>query len=175
MFMFLRRLLAVLLVEMYLGFVESGFISQADWRIEQDFRTLAGRMPALPKRGGTAKGLGAEVEELAHVAELLVAGVEEFLDALVGEDEELALEGVAENLGGGIVVAVGAAVGFGDDFVDDAEFFKIRGHDLHGDGGGFRLCGIAPDDGCATFRGDYGIEAVFEDVDAVAESNGQRA
>ena len=39
-----------------------------------------------------------------------------------------------------------------DDFVDDAEFFKIRGHDLHGDGGGFRLCGIAPDDGCATFR-----------------------
>jgi len=45
------------------------------------------------------------------VAELLVAGVEEFLDALVGEDEELALERVAKNLCGGIVVAVGAAVG----------------------------------------------------------------
>src|SRR5258707_4108134 len=129
-------------------------------------------MHAERKRRGTEVYFPAEVEELAHVAELLVAGVEEFLDALVGEDEELALERVAKNLCGGIVVAVGAAVGFGDDFVDDAEFFKIRGHDLHGDGGGFRLCGIAPDDGCATFPGDYGIEAAFYDIEAVADSNG---
>src|SRR5258705_12531289 len=116
--------------------------------------------------------LTAEVEELAHVAELLVAGVEEFLDALVGEDEELALERVAKNLCGGFVVAVGAAVGFGDDFVDDAEFFKIRRHDLHGNGGGFRLCGIAPDDGCATFRRDYGLKTIFKDVDPVAYGDG---
>ena len=45
--------MAGLLVEMYLGFVESGFISQADWKIEQDFGTLAGRMPALRQRRGT--------------------------------------------------------------------------------------------------------------------------
>jgi hypothetical protein len=41
---------------------------------------------------------GAEVEELAHVAEFLLAGVEEFLDALVGKDEELAFEGVTGDL-----------------------------------------------------------------------------
>src|SRR5258707_11522859 len=93
--------------------------------------------------------LAAEVEKLAHVAELLVAGVEEFLDALVGEDEELALERVAKNLCGGIVVAMGAAVGFGDDFIDDAQFFKIRGHDLHGDCGGFRPFWKSPHDGWA--------------------------
>src|SRR5258707_3710529 len=109
------------------------------------------------------------------MAELLVAGVEEFLDALVGEDEELALERVAKNLCGGIVVAVGAAVGFGDDFVDDSKSFKIRGHDLHGDGGGFRLCGIAPVDGCATFPGVYGIETGFEDVYTVARRHSYRA
>jgi len=59
-----------------------------------------------------AKRLGAEIEELAHVPEFLVAGVEEFLDPLVGEDEELALEGVAEELGGGFVVAVSPVVEF---------------------------------------------------------------
>src|SRR5258707_3097290 len=121
-------------------------------------------MHAERKRRGTEVYFPAEVEELAHVAELLIAGVEEFLDALVGEDEELALERVAKNLCGGIVVAVGAAVGFGDDFVDDAEFFKIRGHDLHGDGGGFRLCGIPPNNGSAAFGRDHGIKTVFEDV-----------
>src|SRR6266849_2392634 len=89
------------------------------------------------------KGLRAEGEELAHVTEFLVAGVEKFLDARVGEDEELALEGVTEKFGGGFVVAVGAAVGFGDDFVDNAEVLQVRGHDLHGDGRGFGFGGFA--------------------------------
>src|SRR5258708_15403181 len=148
-----RRLLAGLLVEMYLGFVESGFISQADWKRSS---RISERLPAgcrrYPQRGGTAKGLGAEVEELAHVAEFLVAGMEEFLNALIGENKELALEGVAENFGGGFVVAVGAAVWLGDNFVDDAEVFEVGGHDLHGDGGGFGFGGVAPDDGCTAFR-----------------------
>ena len=66
------------------------FGAPADWRIEEGFR---GRGPAgcLPAAGKPALPLGAEVEELAHVAELLVAGVEDFLDALVGQDKELAL------------------------------------------------------------------------------------
>ncbi|HEV3420776.1 MAG TPA: hypothetical protein VG075_10765 [Candidatus Acidoferrum sp.] len=38
------------------------------------------------------------VEELAHVAEFQLAGVEEFLDALVVKDEELAFEGVTGDL-----------------------------------------------------------------------------
>src|SRR6266849_9099678 len=121
------------------------------------------------------KGLRAEGEELAHVAEFLVAGVEKFLDALVGEDEELALEGVPEEFGGGFVVTMGAAVGFGDDFVHNAEVLQVRGHDLHGDGRGFGFGGIAPDDGRTAFWRNHGVEAVFEDIDAVTDGDGQCA
>ena len=71
---------------------------------------------------------------MAHVAEFLVAGVEEFAAGLAGEHEQLALEDVAEEFGGGFVVAMGSAIGFGNDFVDDAEVLEVGGGDFHGDG-----------------------------------------
>ena len=65
-------------------------------RKRQDFNTKFAEKPQSALRSEPEKRLPAQVEELAHVAELLVAGVEEFLDALIRKDEELTLKGVAE-------------------------------------------------------------------------------
>ena len=88
-----------------------------------------------------------------------------------GEFQDLALEDVAEKFGGSFMVAVSATVGLGNNFVDDAEFAKIRGHDFHGDGSCFRLGGVAPDDGSATLGRNHGVETVFQNVDAIADSD----
>ena len=57
---------------------------------------------------------------MVHVAEFLVVGVEKFLRGLVGEDEKLALQNVAKDLGGGFVVAVGSHRWFGHYPVSDS-------------------------------------------------------
>src|SRR3974390_2232768 len=119
--------------------------------------------------------LGGDVEELAHATEFFVARVDEFAGRLSGKRQELALEDVAEELGGAFVIAVRSAVGLRDDFVDNAEFLQIVGHDLHGDGRSFGLRGVAPDDGSAAFRRDHGVKAVFENVHFVADGDGERA
>jgi len=72
------------------------------------------------------------------VAELLVAGVEEFFNALVGEVRSWRSSVSPKSLRR-IVVTVGAAVGSAMISSTMPSFFKIRGHDLHGDLRGFRL------------------------------------
>src|ERR1700693_3808628 len=95
--------------------------------------------------------LSAEVEELAHAAELFVAAVYDLAGTLLRQDEEVALQHFAQKFCGAFVVGVSATVWLGNDFVDDPEIFEISGHNLHGDSGGFGFSGIAPDDGGATF------------------------
>src|SRR5271166_2670395 len=94
---------------------------------------------------------------------------------MAAEDQELAFEDVTEEFRGSIVVAVSTAVGFGNNFVDDAEIAKVGGHDLHGNGSGLRFGGIAPDDGSAALGGNNGVKAVFENVDAIADSDSECA
>ena len=118
---------------------------------------------------------GEDVEVLAHVAEFFVAGVNQFIGGMVGEGQELALEDFAEEFRGGFVIAVGASIGFGNNFVDDAKFHEVVGHNFHGDGGGFSFGRIAPDDGGAAFGRDHGVETVFENVDAITDGDSERS
>src|SRR5271154_1732461 len=60
---------------------------------------------------------GDEVEKLAHLAELVVAGVEDFLQRLVGKRGELAIENFIEQTGCRVKIGVGAALRLANDFV----------------------------------------------------------
>ena len=73
-------------------------------------------------RGGSSQSkLLGHVEELAHVAEFLVAVFQKLFRGVIGEDQELALEDFAENLRGALVIGMRAAIGFRNNFIDDAE------------------------------------------------------
>src|SRR5215469_15459068 len=121
--------------------------------------------PKTNQRSTGERKLGHEVEVLPHAAEFLVAAIEKFPRRLARKREQLAFEDVAEESGGAFVVSVRAAVRFGDDFVDDAKFLEIGGHNLHGDGGGLGFRGIAPDNGGTPFRRNDGVETVLENID----------
>ena len=92
--------------------------------------------------------------ELAHLAEFLVAVFEKEIGRN-GEKggEVFADEGfdVGENGGG---FEVGAAEGFGDDLVDDAELKEIFGVHFESGGGRAIFGGVFPEDGGAAFGGD---------------------
>src|SRR5215469_3210142 len=118
---------------------------------------------------------GSEVEKLTHAAEFFVAAVDELAGRLIGEDEQLALEDIPQQFRCAVVVGMRSTVRFGDNFVDDAKFLEVVGHDLHGDGSGFRLGGVAPDDRRAAFGRNHGIKAVLENVDAIADGDRQCA
>ena len=62
-----------------------------------------------------------------------------------------------------------------DDFVDRAEFFKLRGGDFERRSrfGGLRP--VAPDDTCATLRRNDGIDGILEHENLVADRYRQSA
>ena len=103
------------------------------------------------RRGGSEKRNHAEqcrsagdgAYQLAHAAELGVAALEQFGDRLRGKLVEGAQKNGFEQLRGGFVIGVGAALGFGDDFIDDAEIAEVLGRDAQRLRGEFGLAGIA--------------------------------
>src|SRR5450432_1123847 len=117
----------------------------------------------------------AQIEELSHFAEFVVAGGQQLFVGLLHQHEQLPLENFVEEAAGGLGIGVRAAFGFRDDFVDDAEFLEVFGGDLQSDRRGFSLSGIAPHDGGAAFRRNHRIKTVFENVDAIADGYGQSA
>src|ERR1700730_4582979 len=128
-----------------------------------------------PVRRSTRSRLGDKVKKLAHAPEFFVAGVDQFLGALVRKGEQLAFENVAKELCGAFVIVVRTAFGFGNNFVNDAEFHQVFGDDLHRNGSGFGFGGVAPDDSGTTFGRDHGIEPVLQNVHAVAYGDGKGA
>ena len=68
------------------------------------------------------------------------------------------LQGNVEQIGGGFVIAMGSALGLGNDIVDAAEFAEVGSGDAHGFGGQFLLCSVAPHDGGAAFGRDDRID-----------------
>ena len=61
------------------------------------------------------------------------------------------LQRAIEQRGGGFVVDVGAAFGFGNYAIDAAQFLQVFGGDAHGFSGEGFFAGIAPHDGGAAF------------------------
>ena len=66
-------------------------------------------------------------KELCHLAEFRVAGGDQFFDRAFLQLREMFLQSVIEQRGGGFVIEVGAAFGFGDDAVDAAQFGQVFG------------------------------------------------
>src|SRR3954447_9686737 len=108
-----------------------------------------------------------------------VAVVEEFLGASFGvggpEIGEVAGDSLANGVDGGGGVGVGSAIGFGDDFVDDAEGQEIGGGDAHGLGSGSGLTGVVPEDAGTRLGAGHRVDGVFEHEHAVAQADGERA
>src|SRR6266480_2575390 len=71
------------------------------------------------------------------------------------------------------MVGVRAAFRLRNDLVHNPQLFQIFRRDLHGRGGGFRFRRIAPDDRSAPLRRNHRIETVFQNVDTIADGNGQ--
>ena len=71
------------------------------------------------------------------------------------------------------MIGVRAAFRLRHDFVNDAQLFQIFRRNLHGRGGGFRFRRIAPDDRSAPLRRNHRIETVFQNVNTIADGNGQ--
>src|SRR5579863_10070838 len=84
-------------------------------------------------------------------------------------------KGGAKRGGGGVVIVLGAAYGFGDNAVDEAEFEEIRGGEAEGGGGAGRLAGVAVDDGGAAFGGDNAVISVLQHIDAIGDAEAERA
>jgi hypothetical protein len=85
------------------------------------------------------------------------------------------LQADIEQVGGGFVIAVSAAFGFGNDIVDAAEFAQIGGRDAHGFGGQLFLGGIAPHDGGAALGRNHRVDRVLHHQNAVGNGDGQRS
>src|SRR5689334_7348864 len=92
------------------------------------------------------------LEELRHVAELVVAGVEEIVCRHSLEFQQLLLQDSIQKFGGLGVIVVSAAGRLGNDSVDDAELGEIPGGDAHGFGSDIAFAHVAPHDGGASFR-----------------------
>src|SRR6267154_2713830 len=117
----------------------------------------------------------AEIEVLTHVAELLVARLEQILRRLIGEHYQLPVEHDVEKPSGLLVIGMRASFRFGHNLIDDAQFLQVGGRNFQGDRRRFRLGRIAPHNGRAAFRRNHGIETVLENIHAVADGYGQRA
>src|SRR6266516_189324 len=84
------------------------------------------------------------LDERAHRKVLLLAALEELLDAHPGEQAQVAAQGFAQGLGGGVGVGVGPARRLGDDLVDDAQFQEVGGGELERLGGALLLARVLP-------------------------------
>src|SRR3990172_6282007 len=111
------------------------------------------------KMAGLCRGAvgrrGARFEELAHAAEFVVAGGEQFVVRLAHQFAERFDEVHFEPGGHLVVVAVGGAERFVDHVVDHAELLQVAGSELEGAG---RVGGevvALPEDAGAAFGADH--------------------
>ncbi len=75
----------------------------------------------------------------------------------------------------GVVITMRAAKRFGDDFVHNFQFHQIFGRKFEGGGGLRRIRAIFPQNGGATFGRDHRVVRVFQNQDAVAHTDAERA
>src|SRR6266550_5439880 len=84
------------------------------------------------------------------------------------------LQTFPQEAGGFIVIHVGAALGLGDDPVDDAELEAMDGVRLERRSRLLRFAGVPPEDGRATFGRDDGVDRVLLHQHAVGERSRNR-
>src|SRR5262249_16030884 len=120
-------------------------------------------------------GNGLFREEVGHLAEFLVAAVDELLRTLLFEFVEMPLQNRIDHGCRGIVIEMGAAIPLRDDLVDDLHRLEVRSLDAQGLCGDFFLAGVAPNNGSAPFRGDHGVYRILHHEDAIGHSQRQRA
>src|SRR5690606_18809782 len=70
-------------------------------------------------------------------------------------------------------IAVSAAVGLLDDFIDDAQGSQVVGRDAHGGRGNFLLVDIAPEDFGTAFGWADHVDGMFQHGDDIADSDAQ--
>src|SRR5258706_751586 len=115
-----------------------------------------------------------QIEELPHLAELLVPRIQQFTRRLIRQRHQLPVQHFIQEPGRPFKVCVRAAFRLLHDFVHNAQLFQILRRDLHGRGRRFRLRRIAPDDRSAPFRRNHRVKTVLQNVDAIADGNRQR-
>src|ERR1700736_424935 len=101
------------------------------------------------------------VEELRHVAELLVTSVNQFFDSQFFQFRKVLLQSGIEERRRGFVVEMSSAFGLGNNAVNAAQLGQVVGGDTQGLSGQLLLGGIAPHDGGATLGRNHGIDGVF--------------
>jgi hypothetical protein len=89
---------------------------------------------ALHRSGSHAESASGSngFEELPHAAEFLVTLFEQRGERESEKIPKRASENRIEQRGGSLMIQVGAALRFGNNFVDDAELTQIAGRDLEG-------------------------------------------
>src|ERR1700730_18265844 len=115
------------------------------------------------------------IEELPHVPELFVARFEQISDRLVRQHHQLPVQHDVEQTRRPFIIGVRPGFRLGHDLVNNAQLFQVRGGNLQRNRRRFRLRGVTPHDGRAAFRRNYGVNAVFQNVHAVAHGYGQCA
>src|SRR5713101_2448180 len=121
-----------------------------------------------------AHGSIPQIEELPHLAELLVARIQQFSERLIRQRHQLSVQHFIQEPRRPFKVRVRAAFRLLHDFVDNAQLFQILCRNLHGRGRSFRFRRIAPDDRSAPLRRNHRVKTVLQNIDAIADCNGQR-
>ncbi len=109
----------------------------------------------------------------AEVAVALVAGFQELFAGKGAKVVEVFEQRVAEGICRLFRIVVGSAEWFGNDFVDDAEFFEVIGVDFERLGGLGRGGAVFPKDSGAAFGRDDGVITVFENEHAVGDADAE--
>lgn len=125
--------------------------------------------------GSGLVGLEGAFGELAEIAEAFVASGGEGVGLDASEFVELLDDPLAEVVGGFLRVSVGAAEGFPDDGIDDAETLVLASGEVEGFGGGVvvLLVGLFPEDRRAALGADDGVPGVFEHGDTVGDGDAE--
>src|SRR5713101_1950905 len=121
-----------------------------------------------------ARGSIPQIEELPHLAELLVARIQQFPERLIRQRQQLPVQHFIQEPRRPFKVRVRAAFRLLHDFVHNAQLFQVLRRDLHGRRRSFRFRRIAPDDRSAPLRRNHRVKAVLQTADAIADCNGQR-
>ena len=88
---------------------------------------------------------------------------------------EVPAELFGEYLRGFFGIFVRAVAGLGNDVVDAAQLLDVGGGGLEGNGGLGALRCVAPHDGRAGLRRNYGVDGLLKDEDAVGDGEGECA
>src|SRR5437899_1414347 len=115
-----------------------------------------------------------QIEELPHLAELLVARLQQFPDGLIRQRHQLPVQHFIHEPRRHFKVRVRAAFRLLYDFVHNAQLFQILSRNLHSRSRRLRFRRIAPDDRSAPFGRNHGVKTVLQNVDTITDGNRQR-